>query len=431
MWVFAVLLISLFVFLAIGTPIGISMGASCILTMIATGSTNTFPVIAQKMFTAVDSFPFMAIPLFILAGNLMQAGGISHRIVKFMKLLLKRLPAATACITTVAATFFGAISGSAPATAAAIGGVTINPMKASGYKPEEAAAINACSGTLGIIIPPSIPMITFATTAGVSIGTVFMGGVVPGILCCTVLCIMHIIRFGKVEKRSTERVPFTEALAITVDALWALGMPVIILGGIYGGVFTPTEAAAVACVYSIFVSCFCYKTLNFKKLLELFRDTGVRCGVTMITISIATPFAWFLTSSGLTGLLSSTLLSTFTSRFALLLIINLVLFFLGCFMEPQSIIMLMTPIILPITNAFGISPIAVGVFIVVNIAVGMMTPPMAGCIYVSNQMAGLKSIGPMVGKIWPYIVAMALITLLITYVPEISLILPRALGMNV
>lgn len=431
MKVFVILLLSLLGFLAIGTPIGISMGASCILTMWVNGSTNTFPVIAQKMFTAIDSFPFMAIPLFILAGNLMQSGGISHRIVNFMKMLLKRLPAATACITTVAATFFGAISGSAPATAAAIGGVTINPMKANGYKPEEAAAINAASGTLGIIIPPSIPMITYATTAGVSIGTVFMGGFGPGILCCILLCIMHIIRFGRVETPIREKTTFKESMKIALDALPALGMPIIILGGIYGGFFTPTEAAAVACIYSIIVSCFIYRNLSGKKLLTLFRDTGVRCGVTMITISIATPFAWFLTSSGLTGVLSSYLLSNVTSKFLLLFIINLILFFLGCFMEPQSIIMLLTPIILPITNAFGISKIAVGVFMVVNIAVGMMTPPMAGCIYVSNQMAGLRSIGPMVGKIWPYIVAMACVTLLITYVPEISLLLPRLLGMNV
>lgn len=430
MYYIVVLMLSILFFcLAIGTPIGISIGMSLIVTMIVNGNTNIFPVIAQKMFVALDSFPFLAIPLYVLAGSLMEKAGISQRLVNFMKMVLRRLPAASACITTVSATFFGAISGSAPATASAIGSAMIKPMIKLGYKPEEAAAINASSGTIGIVMPPSIPMVTFATTASVSIGALFMAGVIPAIIMCLVLCIIHIVRFRTVEPGTSEKISLRQAFKITFDAIFALGMPIIILGGIYSGIFTPTEAAAVACVYSIIVACFIYKSMNLKDLIAIFRETGVRCGVIMFIISVATPFAWFLVSSGISRDIARSIVSISNSKYLILLFINILLFGLGCFMEPQSIILMTAPIILPITTEFGISPIAVGIIMVVNMAVGMTTPPVAGCLYISNWLAGLQSIGPMIKKIIPYIIALIMVTLVLTYFPEIILILPKTLGM--
>ena len=231
---------TLIFFLVFGTPIAVAVGLATILGMLSAGDANALPAITQKMFTSIDSFPLLALPLFTLSGELMEISGISERLVKFMKMCFRKLPAASACITTISCTFFGAISGSAPATAAAIGGIMIEPMKKEGYSGAEAAAINASSASLGIIIPPSIPMVVFATTASVSVGSLFMAGVVPGLIIMAVFCVVHGFRYGKLEKRSTEKLTVKEAGSTFFNAIFALGMPVIILGGIYGGFFTPT-----------------------------------------------------------------------------------------------------------------------------------------------------------------------------------------------
>lgn len=231
-------------FLIFGTPIAVAVGLATVLGMLTAGDVHALPAVTQKMFTSLDSFPLLALPLFTLSGELMEISGISNRLVKFMKMCFRKLPAASACITTISSTFFGAISGSAPATAAAIGGIMIEPMQDAGYQGSDAAAINASSASLGIIIPPSIPMVVFATTASVSVGSLFMSGVIPGIILTGSFCVMHMFRYGKIEARSTERLSAREAVETFFDAIFALGMPVIILGGIYGGFFTPTEAAA-------------------------------------------------------------------------------------------------------------------------------------------------------------------------------------------
>lgn len=425
------LIASMLFFLVFGTPIAASVGVSTAFSMILAGDIQALPTIAQKMFTSIDSFPLLALPLFTLAGALMEVSGISERLVNFMKLVFHRLPAASACITTISAAFFGAISGSAPATAAAIGGVMIKPMVKNGYNPEDAAAINAASGSIGIIIPPSIPMVVFATTASVSIGALFMGGVVPGLIVVATFCGMHIVRYHKIERSDAERIPLRQGIQSFFDAIFALGMPVIILGGIYGGIFTPTEAAAVSCIYALIVGAFIYRTLSLKQILETLQSVGVKVGAMLIIVSSASVMAWYVSSSGLAKLVAASVLSGLSSKLAILTAINILLFVLGCFLDPTSIILLTCPIILPITAQLGMSPVAVGVFMTVNIAVGMVTPPLAGTIYISNQMACLDSIGPMTKRLLPYIAAMILITLLITYIPEISLALPSMLGMAI
>jgi C4-dicarboxylate transporter DctM subunit len=426
-----ILLFFLVFFLVFGTPIVAAVGLASVLTMLSAGHYNSLPSVAQKMFTSIDSFPLLALPLFTLSGALMEVSGISERLVIFMKMVFRRLPAASACITTISATFFGAISGSAPATAAAIGGVMITPMTKNGYSPEEAAAINASSGSLGIIIPPSIPMVVFATTASVSVGSLFMSGVTPGVLIMAVFCIIHVIKFRRIEKSSPEKTSFRDGWRIFVDAIFALGMPVVILGGIYGGIFTPTEAAAVSCVYALFVGGAIYRSLGVRQIFETLQMVGIRVSSMLTIVCAATGMAWYVSSSGLAKQVATAILTGMNSQIAILTSINLLLFFLGCFLDPTSIILLTCPIILPITKSFGMSGVAVGAFFTVNMAVGMITPPMAGTIYVSSQIAKLESIGDMTAKIIPYLLAMMAITLLITYFPEISIGLPRLLGMSI
>lgn len=307
----------------------------------------------------------------------------------------------------------------------------IDPMKEVGYKGSEAAAINASSASLGIVIPPSIPMVVFATTASVSVGSLFMAGVVPGIILASSFCIMHMIRFGNVEKKSMERLSVKEAVHTFFDAIFALGMPVIILGGIYGGFFTPTEAAAVACIYSLLVGCLIYRTLTLKQIWKSMCEISVRVSSMLTIVCVATAMAWYVSSSGLAQMISQAVLNGLSSRFAILTVINVLLFALGCVIDPTSIILLTCPIIIPITKSLGMSTVAVGAFMIMNIAVGMVTPPFAGTLYISNQIAGEKSIGPMVKKLIPYIVLMFIITLIVAYIPEISITLPKLLGMTV
>lgn len=242
---------------------------------------------------------------------------------------------------------------------------------------------------------------------------------------------MHMIRFGKVEKKSTERLSVKEATSTFFDAIFALGMPVIILGGIYGGFFTPTEAAAVACIYSLLVGCLIYRTLTLKQIWKSMCEISVRVSSMLTIVCVATAMAWYVSSSGLAQMISQAVLNGLSSRFAILTVINVLLFALGCVIDPTSIILLTCPIIIPITKSLGMSTVAVGAFMIMNIAVGMVTPPFAGTLYISNQIAGEKSIGPMVKKLIPYIVLMFIITLIVAYIPEISITLPKLLGMTV
>lgn len=416
------------IMLMIGTPIGIALGIGTVFTMITSGSSNLFMVVQQRMFSATNSFPLMAIPFFILAGNLMETGGISRRIVIFFKMLLRKQHAASASITTVASAFFGAISGSGPATTAAIGGIMIPSMKETGYKPAEAAAIAASSGILGVIIPPSIPMVTYATTAGVSVGTMFIAGIVPGILLVCSFIIVHQLQYRHVETPAKDKLSWSVAWHTILDALWALGMPLIILGGIYGGIFTPTEAAAVACVYAFLVDRFVYHELNWQDLVKIFIKSAKNTAAIMFIIAVASPFGWLMTKYGVPNAIANAILSSFHSKVPVFLMINIFLLFLGCFMDTQSIILITTPLLIPIASAFGVDAITLGIIIVVNTAVGMMTPPMAINFFVANSIAGLKSVAPITKKIWPYLLAAIIVLFIITYWDGFVMFVPKLMG---
>ncbi len=406
----------LFILLFLGVPIAICLGIAAALTMVLTGNTQYLAAVPTRMFTQLDNTTLMAVPFFILAGNIMAEGGISDRLIGFFELLLKRLPGRLACISVVASGFFGAISGSNPATVAAIGGITAPRMIQKGYPPEKAAAIAASSGTLGVVIPPSIPMVTYAVTASVSIISMFEAGWVPGIMLILGLCIANAIMCKKYDSVDTTRYPAKTYLVRFKDAFLALLMPVIILGGIYGGIFTPTESAAVACVYALIVSCFVFKELNLKQLYKIFKDSCISSAVVLFVVGMSAPFAWFMTSENIPTMISTAVMSTFHSKFLILLAMNLLLLFLGCFLETQSIILLVTPILLPMATALGVSPVALGLIIIVNTSIGMITPPMAVNLFVATGICK-TTIGAVSKKIVPYLLLEFGILLLYTYIP--------------
>ncbi len=406
----------LFILLFLGVPIAICLGIAAAVTMVLTGNTQYLAAVPTRMFTQLDNTTLMAVPFFILAGNIMAEGGISDRLIGFFELLLKRLPGRLACISVVASGFFGAISGSNPATVAAIGGITAPRMIQKGYPPEKAAAIAASSGTLGVVIPPSIPMVTYAVTASVSIISMFEAGWVPGIMLILGLCIANAIMCKKYDSVDTTKYPAKTYLTRFKDAFLALLMPVIILGGIYGGIFTPTESAAVACVYALIVSCFVFKELNLKQLYKIFKDSCISSAVVLFVVGMSAPFAWFMTSENIPTMISTAVMSTFHSKFLILLAMNLLLLFLGCFLETQSIILLVTPILLPMATALGVSPVALGLIIIVNTSIGMITPPMAVNLFVATGICK-TTIGAVSKKIIPYLLLEFGILLLYTYIP--------------
>jgi len=416
--------------LALGVPIAVSLGLSLIIVLIAGDFANLFPMVPQRMFIAVDNFTFMAIPFFILAGNLMARGGMSKRMINFVQLMLRRKPAALAKITTGASLFFGSISGSNPATVAAIGGLTIPHMQKKGYPPELAAAVAAASGTIGVILPPSIPMVTFAVTANVSVGTMFMAGIVPGLIFVFVLMQVHRFTCVKYEPADTTapRLTSKEFFSAFKDAGLALLMPFIILGGIYGGVFTPTEAAAVSSVYAFVVSKFIYKELKSNDLFEVFVRSAKSSALILFVISLSGPFGWFMTNQGIPGQIATTILNTFESRIALLLMINVMLLLIGLFLETQAVILLLTPILLPIGMSLGLSPVVLGMLIVINTSIGMTTPPLAVNVFVASSIAGVK-IEKITKAILPYMFALLGVLLIFTYFPQIITFLPNLMGL--
>ena len=390
---FGILFLSLF----IGVPIAISLGVAASLTMMLTNNAQYLASIPTRMFTQLDSFTLMAVPFFILAGNIMAEGGISDRLISFFELLLKRLPGRLSCICVVASGFFGAISGSNPATV---------------------AAIAASSGTLGVVIPPSIPMVTYAVTASVSVTAMFEAGWIPGIMLIIGLCIGNMFWYKHCDSVDKTKYPVKVYVDRFVKAILALLMPIIILGGIYAGIFTPTESASVACIYALIISVFVFREVNLKTLYKIFADSCVSSAVVLFVVSMSAPFGWFMTTENIPTILSTTIMAIFTNKFVILFVMNLLLLFLGCFLETQSIILLVTPILLPIATALGVSPIALGLIIIVNTSIGMITPPMAVNLFVATGVCK-TTIGAVSKKIVKYLILEFCILLLYMYVPII------------
>lgn len=409
---------TMFLLMMIGSPIAVALGVATMVTMTATTNIS-LTTMSTACLSGLDSFPLMAIPFFMLAGNLMKSGGISRRILDFADAVVGWVTGSVGMVTVVASMFFAALSGSSPATVTAIGGITIPEMKEEGYDPAYATAITAAAGTIGVIIPPSIPFVIYGVAAQCSISDLFLAGIIPGILIGVVLMIVNYVTAKKHGFGHTKKFHAGHLLRTLGDSIWALLVPVIILGGIYGGIFTPTESAVAAILYSIFVGVFIYHELDLKSILEAFKETALINGQTTFLVGISMAFARFLTMSQVPGTLAKGILGI-SNPIAILLVINLFLLVVGCFIDNISSTVILTPILLPIVAGIGMSPIQFGIVMTVNLAIGFITPPY-GCNQFFASAISNVSVVDIAKKILPMIGVMLIVLMALTFIPALSI----------
>lgn len=417
----AVILFSiLIVTIALSIPIGITLGLSTCIAMLITSDIPMI-MLAQKSVTGLDSFPLLAIPFFILAGALMCNGGISRRLVALAESLVGYIVGGLAMVTVLACMFFAAISGSGPATVSAIGSFMIPSMKERKYDAGFAAAITAAAGTIGVIIPPSIPFVIYCVVAQCSIGDMFIAGIIPGfIIGIALMLVCYITARKRNYKTMTDRPRFSEVSKAFKDSFWALLVPIIILGGIYGGIFTPTEAAVVAVVYSVIIGKFVYRELDMKSLYDCLKSTGLINGATSFLIGLSMAFASYLAMAQIPAKMAAWLTAFVDSPFLLLMIINVFLLIIGCFVDNIAAVIILTPILLPVVKMIGIDPIHFGLIITVNLACGFISPPYGINLFVASAISG-ESIESISREIIPAFVAMVGCLLLFTYFPIFSM----------
>ncbi len=416
----ALLMLLLILFLAMTIPIGISLGLATAITMYFT-SPIPLTMIAQNAFTGIDSFPLLAIPFFMLAGSLMGYGGISKRIVDFAESLVGFMIGGLAMVTVTACMFFAAISGSGPATVSAIGSFMIPSMKEKRYGGAFAAALTAAAGSIGVIIPPSIPFVIYCVVSNASVGELFIAGVVPGIIIGISLMIVSFFTAKKRGYPRSDKPRGLKNLWISFkDAFWALLVPVIILGGIYGGVFTPTEAAVVASVYAIFIGIFVYKELDRKTMRDAFKDAMTVNGATTFMLGLSMAFAKYLTMEEIPVRVGQWIIGVSDSKVVILLLINLMFLAVGCFIDNISSMIILTPIFLPVMVELGIDPIHFGLFMTVALAIGFITPPYGANLFVASAVSG-ERIDSISKEIFPMVGVMVACLMLFTYFPVFSM----------
>ncbi|MBO1002730.1 TRAP transporter large permease [Pseudogracilibacillus auburnensis] len=424
----ALLFGTLFLCLLIGVPIAISLGVSA-LVAIYFGTTLQLDIITQKAFTSLDSFPLLAIPFFMLAGILMSKGGVSKRLLNLASSIVGWMTGGLSLVTIVACMFFAAISGSGPATVAAIGGFMIPAMITRKYDGGFAGAVTAAAGSIGVIIPPSIPFVLYGVIGSVSVGSMFLAGIIPGLLIGIALMITSYIISKKRNYRpdKIEAFSFKDVLKSLYDAKWALLIPVIILGGIYGGIFSPTEAAVVATVYALIIGLFIYKELDIKTIYDSFLEAVVINATTMIIIGLSVSVAYFMTLEQIPNDIATFLTGLSESPIIILLAINILLFIVGMFIDTISALVVLTPILLPIVTTVGVDPIHFGVILVANLAIGFVTPPLGVNLFVASSVGNVK-FEKIVSAIIPFIISMVICIIVITFFPTLSLWLPSFLN---
>lgn len=416
-----VLMGSFFAFLVFTIPIGIALGLATLITIIVSGD---MPIVfmAKELITSLDAFTLLAVPFFILAGEIMGKGGISDRLFQVANSLVGNKTGGFAIATIITCMFFAAISGSGPATVAAIGGIMIPAMVKQGYDKKFATAVVVSAGSLGVIIPPSIPMVIYGVVGSVSVGDVFIAGILPGILIGFVLMLWSYIYSGKMGYTGTnEKTSFKIIVKALWEAKWALLIPVIILGGIYGGVFTPTEASVIAIVYGLFAGMFIYKELKLRDLPKIMADSGLTTATVLIIVGTATAFGKLMTLEQIPNQIAQYILSISENPIVIMLLITVLLLIVGCFMDTLAAIIILTPILLPIVVSLGYDPIHFGVIMVANLAIGFITPPLGVNLFVGSGISGL-TIETLAKACLPFFIAMLLSLLIITFVPQISMI---------
>ncbi len=421
-----VLFVSLLFCFIIGVPIAFSLGVASVATL-EFASNLPLTLAAQRLFTGTDSFPLMAIPFFMLAGELMESGGISRRLFDFAHALVGFVAGGLAMVAVVAAMFFAGISGAAAADTAAVGAVSIPAMIRKGYDKGFAAAVQAAGGSIGVIIPPSIPMIIFGVVGGVSIGKMFLGGFIPGFLIGGSLML---VSYFLAKRAGYERETFLGLKEIGrtfIGAFWALLMPLIILGGILGGIFTPTEAAVVAVLYGVVVGFIIYRELRLKDLPKILAKAAISTSTVMLLIATANIFGWILTAQRVPQSVATYLVSLTTSPMVLYSLILVCLLVVGTFMETSASLIILTPVFLPVVQQFGIDPVHFGVVMVTALAIGMLTPPLGICLFISCNIARIQ-LSEIIKFILPFLLVMIGVLLLITYVPGIVMVIPDMFG---
>lgn len=419
----ALLILSFFFLLLVGVPISLSIGASAILVFIA--ADLPLEAVPQTLFTGVNSFSLVAVPFFVLAGDILAQGGISERIVAFADAMLSRIRGGLSIVSTIASMFIAAISGSGAATTAAVGASLLPELKEKGYDIDFSAALIASAGTIGVVIPPSVPMVLYAVIAGVSVGKLFMAGFVPGILMGLALILYSLYIARKRNYPKGALVSPKEKLRLFGKAAWGLMSPVIILGGIFSGIFTPSEAAAVAVIYSFFVAIFVYRSLKWRGCYRLIVNSGVTSALVMFIIATSKIFGWGLAFYEIPDKMAAALLAVAGGTpYMVYLMITIIILISGMFMETASALVILTPIFLPAIMGVGGDIVHFGLVLTVGLAIGMATPPVAIDIYVASAITGL-SMEQISRPIVPMIVLLVAVLLLLTFVPSLSLILPQ------
>jgi C4-dicarboxylate transporter DctM subunit len=378
----------------------------------------------------MNSFPLIAIPFFILAGALMEGGGLSKRLINLSNSLVGHFTGGLGIVTVLTCIFFGAISGSAIATVAAVGTIMIPAMEKQGYPRSFATALAAAAGVLGTIIPPSIPMIMYCVALpAASPGNMFMGGVGPGLLggISLMLLVYYYAKRDGYKSTNTE-FNFKNALKCAVEAVWALFVPIIIMGGIYGGIFSATEAAVVACVYGFIVGKFIYKELTISATSKAFISSAITVSSILIVVATGSVLGKILTVEGVPKMVETALTSMSSNVFVLLIVINIILLIVGCFMETFTAIIILSPILYPIVAQYGINVYHFGVMMIFNLSIGFITPPVGSNLFVACGITGMK-FEDLVKSIWPFLLALIVALLLVTFIPQITLFLPNLLGM--
>jgi C4-dicarboxylate transporter DctM subunit len=412
---------SLLLLLLLSVPIGISIGLATLITIWYSGS-MPFEYLTQGLITSIDSFPLLAVPFFILAGEIMGKGGLSDRLFKVAGTIVGDKTGGIAIASIITCMFFAAISGSGPATVAAVGGIMIPAMVKQGYDKKFATAVVCAAGSIGVIIPPSIPMVMYGVVGSQSIGKLFISGIIPGILVGIALMIWTYIYSKKKGYKGGKKSTFIEILKASWDAKWALLVPIIILGGIYGGIFTPTEAAGIAVIYGLIAGVLLYRELKLKDLPKLLVEAAITTATVTLIVGTATAFGRILTVEQIPAKITEGMLAISSNPIVILILINVLLLIVGCFMDTVAAIIILTPLLIPVALNIGVDPIHFGLIMVVNLAIGFITPPLGVNLFVGSGVSGI-AIGPLAKAVMPFFVAMVITLFILTFIPQISLYL--------
>ena len=410
----AVLFISFAVLLLLGVPVGFTIAIAAFITLVA-GDVPALMMV-QRIFTAQDSFSLIAVPFFILAGDLMSKGAVSKVLVEFAESLLGWIRGGLTIVSVLAGMFFAAISGSGAATTAAVGATLIPELEKRGYHVDKSAALIAAAGTIGVVIPPSVPMVLYAVIAEQSVNTLFRNGFIPGITMGVILIVIALVEARKLNYPKGTPLSVKNILRTFLHAVWGILMPLIILGGIFSGYFTPSEAADVAVIYSILIGFFVYRDLTPKGLMEIMKNSAKTSSVIMLIIGFSGPFGWVLANWKIPEMISKAVLSVSSNTYIILFLIGLIILVAGVFMETSSAIILLTPVFLPLVKAMGVNLVHFGVVFAVGLAIGMITPPVAINLFVASGITGLP-MTKISKAIVPYLIGLIVVFFVILYAP--------------